>query len=181
MYDQEESELEKTFIEGNIAHRSFLPKSPSQENISSNSPQIITLPDGEQPIQLGSGTVAGILGTGGMAKVFRIWNEKLEVFRAVKILLPNFQNDLKTRFETEAKITAKLHHPNIIEIYGIGEWNGLPYLEMEYVEGISLQQFVVKYGKLPEQVCSSIAICIAQALLYAHCREVQIYGNSVLS
>ncbi|MBN1759089.1 MAG: serine/threonine protein kinase [Chitinispirillaceae bacterium] len=136
------------------------------------------LPSGNEPIPLGSGTIVGLLGTGGMAKVYKIWNEKLEVFRAVKILLPTQQADLKSRFETEAKITAKLHHPNIVEIYSVGDWNSLPYLEMEYIDGVSLESLISKHGKLPNAVCSSIAILIARALEYAHSQEFLIYGKT---
>jgi eukaryotic-like serine/threonine-protein kinase len=136
------------------------------------------LPDGKEPIPLASGTVAGQLGTGGMARVYKIWNEKLEVFRAVKILLPTQQKDLKNRFETEVKITAKLHHPNIVEIYSVGEWNNLPYLEMELVEGDSLEAIIARYGKLPFSVCSAIAIFVARALVYAHGQEFLLYGKN---
>ena len=136
------------------------------------------LPTGNEPIPLGSGTIVGLLGTGGMAKVYKIWNEKLEVFRAVKILLPTQQADLMSRFETEAKITAKLHHPNIVEIYSVGEWNALPYLEMEFLDGVSLESLIIKNGKLPNVVCSAIAILIARALEYAHGQEFLIYGKT---
>ena len=136
------------------------------------------LPDGKEPIALASGTIAGILGTGGMARVYKIWNEKLEVFRAVKILLPTQQKDLKNRFETEVKITAKLHHPNIVEIYSVGEWNGLPYIEMELVEGDSLEAIIGRYGKLPFSVCSATAIFVARALVYAHGQEFLLYGKN---
>lgn len=136
------------------------------------------LPTGNEPVPLGSGTIVGLLGTGGMAKVYKIWDEKLEVFRAVKILLPTQQADLKNRFETEAKITAKLHHPNIVEIYSVGEWNTLPYLEMEFIDGVSLESLIAKNGKLPNVVCSAIAILIARALEYAHSQEFLIYGKT---
>jgi len=150
-------------------------RSGASEKYASSSDE---LPTGNEPIPLGSGTVAGILGSGGMAKVYKIWNEKLEVFRAVKILLPTRQADLKSRFETEAKITAKLHHPNIVEIYSVGEWRGLPYLEMEYIDGCSLEALIAQMGKLPDAVCSAIAILVARALEYAHNQEFLIYGKT---
>ena len=136
------------------------------------------LPSGNEPIPLGSGTIVGLLGAGGMARVYKIWNDKLEVFRAVKILIPNQQGDLRNRFETEAKITAKLHHPNIVEIYNVGDWQGLPYLEMEIIDGMSLESIISKTGKLPSSVCSSIAIFMARALGYAHGQQFLIYGKN---
>lgn len=139
---------------------------------------ISNLPSGNEPVRLGSGTIVGLLGTGGMARVYKIWNDKLEVFRAVKILLPTQQKDMKSRFETEAKITAKLHHPNIVEIYNVGDWNNLPLLEMEFIDGDSLEALIVRYGKLSHCVCSSIAIFIARALVYAHGQEFLIYGKN---
>jgi serine/threonine protein kinase len=136
------------------------------------------LPSGNEPIPLGSGTIVGLLGAGGMAKVYKIWNEKLEVFRAVKILIPTQQGDLKNRFETEAKITAKLRHPNIVEIYNVGEWKNLPYLEMEFIDGVTLENIIARYGKLPPAVCSAISIFIARALSYAHNQDFLLYGKT---
>jgi serine/threonine protein kinase len=136
------------------------------------------LPTGNEPIALGSGSIVGLLGTGGMARVYKIWNDKLEVFRAVKILIPNQQGDVRNRFETEAKITAKLHHPNIVEIYNVGDWQGLPYLEMELIDGQSLESIIHAIGKLPSPVCSAIAIFIIRALAYAHGQEFLIYGKT---
>jgi hypothetical protein len=136
------------------------------------------LPTGDEKIPLGSGVIHGTLGSGGMARVYKIWNDKLEVFRAVKVLLPTQQKDLRNRFETEAKITAKLHHPNIVEVYNVGEWQGLPYLEMEYINGESLDAIIAKRGKLPHDVCCAAAIFVARALVYAHGQEFLIYGKN---
>lgn len=136
------------------------------------------LPSGNEQVPLGSGYVVGILGSGGMARVYKIWNERLEVFRAVKILLPTQQSDLKSRFDTEAKITAKLHHPNIVEIYSVGEYKGLPYIEMEFIDGKSLETIIAETDRLPPAVCSAIGIFIARALVYAHSQEYLIYGKT---
>jgi serine/threonine protein kinase len=137
-----------------------------------------SLPSGDEPLPLGSGTIVGLLGAGGMARVYKIWNEKLEVFRAVKILIPTQQGDLRNRFETEAKITAKLRHPNIVEIYSVGDWNGLPYLEMELIDGSALDAMIQRIGKLPPSVCSAISIFVARALTYAHNQEFLLYGKT---
>jgi serine/threonine protein kinase len=177
----------KTFIEGDEV-KTGVHSSPTQPRIDATkirgtNPFIsITpasnLPSGNEPIALGSGTIVGLLGSGGMARVYKIWNEKLEVFRAVKILIPNQQGDLRNRFETEAKITAKLHHSNIVEVYNVGDWQGLPYLEMELIDGQSLEAIIGKTGKLPPSVCSAISIFVIRALAYAHGQEFLIYGKT---
>ncbi|MBD3347372.1 MAG: protein kinase [Chitinivibrionales bacterium] len=192
--NQNNDDIEKTFIEGSDvekpAGQTGLHSLKAGTKINVNSEQITAaysqtqiganaiLPEEEDGVPLGSGKIVGVLGTGGMAKVYKIWNEKLEVFRAAKILLPNQQGDLMNRFETEAKITAKLHHPNIVEIYNVGEWNNLPFLEMELIDGDSLEQLINKEGKIPETVCSAIAIFIARALTYAHGQEFLLYGKN---
>jgi len=135
------------------------------------------LPQGLEGELLGSGKIVGVLGTGGMARVYKIWNEKLEIFRAVKVLIPSGGSDLVNRFETEAKITAKLHHPNIVEVYNVGEVNELPFLEMEYIDGKSLEELLAQRGKFPDVVCCALAIQIAHALAYAHSQQFLIYGK----
>jgi hypothetical protein len=183
-------QLDKTFVEGSDLSSTYTPLStgarlnatttganPYNQTISEIT-DINSLPSGTEQIPLGSGVITGLLGTGGMAKVYKIWNEKLEVFRAVKILIPGRGSDLKNRFDTESKITAKLHHPNIIEIYNVGEWRGLPYLEMEFIDGFSLESIISKYGRLPNPVCSAIALFVARALVYAHGQKFLLYGKT---
>ncbi|MBD3244212.1 MAG: protein kinase [Chitinivibrionales bacterium] len=135
------------------------------------------LPDGTRRISLGSGVITALLSRGGSAYVYEIWNSQLEVNRAVKLLHPDRLDETKERFETEVKITAKLHHPNIVEIYVVGNWNGLPYIEMEQVDGITLEQLIAKRGAIPVEVCTSIGIMVARALDYAHNQRYMIYGR----
>ncbi|MGD9200565.1 MAG: protein kinase [Chitinispirillia bacterium] len=137
----------------------------------------LLLPSGNKPIRIGSNIIVELLGTGGMAKVYKVWNEKLEIYRAIKILHPSNQKIFLKGFETEAKISAKLNHSNIVKVYNIGEWNNLYYMEMELVEGITLQALITRYGKLPVEIVSTIAIQIANALSYAHNQEYLIYGK----
>lgn len=138
----------------------------------------IGLPSVNKREALGSGVVDGILGSGGMAKVYKVWNEKLEIFRAVKLLIPTNQQSSWERFRTEAKISAKLKHTNIIEIHDTGEWHGLPYIEMELVDGIALNALITNFAALPSIVCSAVSTQIARALAYAHNRELMIYGKT---
>jgi serine/threonine protein kinase len=160
---------------------SHIPFSPPQTYIhymNTITDSSIILPNGNDPVPLGSGVVAGILGAGGMAQVYKIWCERLEVFRAVKILYPNCTADLKQRFETETKITAKLHHPNIVEIYTVGEWNGLPFIEMEFIDGEPLEAIIGRHRRVPPAVCAAIGLQVADALAYAHGQEFLLYGKT---
>ncbi|MCX7727125.1 MAG: serine/threonine protein kinase, partial [Chitinispirillaceae bacterium] len=126
---------------------------------------------------LGSGYITGILGEGGAAVVYEIWNPQLELHRAVKLWRPNFSARDLQRFETEIKITSKLDHPNIVEIHTVGDWNGLPYIEMEKIDGFSLQQLLKTHGVLPPAVALAIIQFVCRALIYAHQQEISIYGR----
>ncbi|MBD3422139.1 MAG: protein kinase [Chitinivibrionales bacterium] len=186
----QQPKFDKTFVESSEEEQQPHPlQTGTKINLTSGSVQTAyggkptgnlydMLPSGDEPIEIGSGKIAGVLGAGGMAKVYKIWNERLEVFRAVKILMPSQQSDLMNRFETEAKITAKLHHTNIVEIYNVGDWQGLPFLEMEFVDGPSLEFVIAKHDKLPETVSCAIAIFIARSLAYAHSQKFLIYGKN---
>jgi serine/threonine protein kinase len=151
-----------------------IPKNSCQKN-PYISPQ---LPIGKENTVLGSGTITRILGTGGMASVYEIWNQQLEVYHAVKLMHPNCSVEALQRFQTEIKISAKLHHPNIIEIHGVGEWNSLPYIEMEKAEGLTLESLIAQRGALPVEVVISIGLLVTRALNYAHNHEYMLYNSS---
>ena len=138
----------------------------------------IILPDGSHNEPLGSGIITGILGVGGMATVYEIWNSKLELNRAVKLLHPNCTEETIQRFDTEIKITAKLHHPNIVEIHAVGCWNDLPYIEMERIDGKTIEALISERGAFPPEVCTAIGVMIGRALRYAHNQEYVIYGKT---
>jgi serine/threonine protein kinase len=135
------------------------------------------VPDGSKPVALGSGSVVALLSRGGTALVYEIWNPQLEVKRAVKLLDPDHLEESAERFETEIKISAKLHHPNIVEIFNVGKWNGLPYIEMERVDGPGLDTLIAQRGALPVSVCTAIGIMVARALNYAHSQKYMIFGT----
>lgn len=139
---------------------------------------MIVLPDGTKHVQMGSGIITGILGEGGMSIIYEIWNEQLGVKRAIKLLRPNSSDENKERFEKEMKLTAQLDHPNIIDIHSVGEWNGIPFIEMEKVSGISLDELIRRQGALPLLVCTSIGIIVCRALDYTHHHEYKINDES---
>jgi CHASE2 domain-containing sensor protein len=118
------------------------------------------------------------LGSGGMADVYLVWNPRMEVYRAVKVIRPDNENQLLDRFETEIKIFAALCHPNIVQCFTVGYWHTLPYLEMEFIPGASMEGVLSKCGAIaPEQVIA-IGILVCRALHYAHRQVVNIHGQS---
>jgi serine/threonine protein kinase len=137
---------------------------------------VLTLPDGKSPIPLGSGIVKGLIGQGGSAVVYKIWNEQLGIYRAVKLLRPTASTDSRERFGREIKLLAQLNHPNIINVHSVGEWNGLPYIEMDYVDGASLEDLINEMGAFPLSVVIAMSLFIARALDYTHSHKYRIRG-----
>jgi serine/threonine protein kinase len=128
---------------------------------------------------LGHNRIIELIAEGGMAAVYKVWHEELEIVRAIKILKPGFNEESKDRLRTEAKISAHLHHPNIVEMYGVDFWNDtIPYLEMEYVDGMSLKQLIDRERRLPFAVAASIIRFVCSALHYAHNQVFTLYGKS---
>jgi serine/threonine protein kinase len=137
----------------------------------------VALPSGHEKVDLGSGTVTRLLGMGGMAAVYEIWNPHLEIHRAVKVMSPGSSKNDHERFQTETKICAKLSHPNIVEIHSVGKWQGLPYIEMELIDGIGCDRLLLDRGALPIATCIAISIMVCRALDYAHNQDYTIYGK----
>ena len=77
------------------------------------------------------------LGQGGMATVFKAYHPSLDRYVAIKALHPAFMEDpnFLARFQREARVVAKLEHPNIVPVYDFAEHQGRPYLVMKFVEG----------------------------------------------
>ncbi|NLG16030.1 MAG: serine/threonine protein kinase [Fibrobacter sp.] len=143
-----------------------------------DSQPLVDVPDGNKPVPLGSGVVTRILGHGGMANVYEIWNSQLEIHKAVKLMHPSAGKGCLERFQTEIKICAKLSHPNIVEIHSVGEWHGLPYIEMERLEGITLESLLSRRGSLTPAEVIAVGILICRGLDFAHNHEYQLYGNN---
>ncbi len=110
------------------------------------------------------------IGSGGMAHVYlaqcRLLNRKV----AVKILRPELATDKEflKRFEIEAQAAAGLSHPNIVSIYDVGTDGNLNYIIMEYVEGVTLKEYIDEQKILPWQEALNYAVQICEALKHAH-------------
>ena len=128
--------------------------------------------------RVGPNRIVQVIGEGGMANVFKVWHEGLEVTRALKILKNASDKELRERFFTEAKILADIHHPNIVEIHNIGYWEQrVPFMEMEYVDGFSIRELLTRHGRLPFPVALTVTYFVCQALYYAHTKDYTLYGK----
>ena len=90
------------------------------------------------------------VGAGGMSDVYKAKDHKLNRFVAVKVLKPEFREDTTfiRKFKSEAQAAAVLTHPNIVNVFDVGDDNGVYYIVMELIEGITLKEYISKKGKL---------------------------------
>ena len=111
-----------------------------------------------------------VIGIGGMAAVFKAHCRMLDRFVAVKVLKQNFSYDpeMLRRFKDESRSAASISHRNIVGIYDVGEEDGLNYIVMELVEGITLKEYISNKGYLHWKEACDIAGQIGLALQCAH-------------
>ncbi len=114
------------------------------------------------------------IGSGGMAKVYKAKCRYLQRIVAIKVLKDEFREDSEflKRFDTEAQAAASLTHPNIVQIYDVGRDNNRYYIVMEYVEGITLKEYITERQSLEWREAINISIQICSALAKAHSRHI---------
>lgn len=110
------------------------------------------------------------VGSGGMADVYKAMDKRLNRYVAIKILKSEYSADAKfvSKFKAEAQSVAGISHPNIVNVYDVGDDDGMYYIVMELVEGITLKKFIEKKGKLDVDEAVGISIQIAQGMKAAH-------------
>ena len=110
------------------------------------------------------------IGTGGMSDVYKAKCHKLNRFVAVKVLKQEFSENANfvSKFRIEAQAAAGLAHPNIVNVYDVGEENGIYYIVMELVEGITLKKYIEKKARLSYKEAVSIAIQVSMGIEAAH-------------
>lgn len=110
--------------------------------------------------------ISGLLGEGGQGLVFRAVDKKLKRNVAIKLMRRQYSDDplFVKRFESEARVTASLNHPNIVKVFSFGEDRGLLYLAMEMVDHGSLEAVMQQLGKVPEERVLEVGIQIAKGL-----------------
>ncbi|NOZ79157.1 MAG: serine/threonine protein kinase, partial [Acidobacteria bacterium] len=122
------------------------------------------------PNYIGHYRIISEIGRGGMGVVYKAEEESLDRFVAVKVLGEHLTQDegYVKRFQREAQAAARLNHPNIVQIYFIGEDDGRHYFAMEYVSGQSLQEILRIRGKLPPGEAIQLVLQAASGLAAAH-------------
>jgi eukaryotic-like serine/threonine-protein kinase len=110
------------------------------------------------------------LGHGGMASVYLARDTELDRLVAVKLLAENIAGDegLRKRFVREARLAARLSHPNVVGVFDAGENEGRPYIVMEYVEGETLAELLARRGRLPAEAARELALQACRGLAHAH-------------
>ncbi len=110
------------------------------------------------------------IGTGGMSDVYKAKCHKLNRFVAVKVLKQEFGENANfvSKFRIEAQAAAGLMHPNIVNVYDVGEENGIHYIVMELVEGITLKKYIEKKARLSYKEAVTIAIQVSMGIEAAH-------------
>ncbi len=119
--------------------------------------------------------ILDVLGTGGMAVVYRAYDHRLNRYVAVKILKGELatDQDLRRRFHDESQSVAMLSHPNIVSIYDVNQVEGREFIVMELIDGITLKQYMKKRGGcLNWREALHFISQIMQALKHAHSRGI---------
>ena len=122
-----------------------------------------------KPNRIGAYDIVDVIGRGGMGTVFRGTDPRIGRTVAIKMLTAAADDpDLLERFYREAKYTGNLHHPNIVTVYELGHQDGVPYLVMEYLEGVSLEGIIASGRPMPIAEKLGIVLQVCSGLTYAH-------------
>jgi len=118
--------------------------------------------------------ILALAGRGGMGEVYRAYDNKLEQPVALKFLPAAMSQDgaALARFHNEVRTARQVSHPNVCRVYDIGEWEGMPFLSMEYVDGEDLASLLRRIGRLPSDKAVEIARRLCAALAAAHDKGV---------
>ncbi len=118
--------------------------------------------------------IESVIGEGGMAVVYKAFCHRLNRFVAIKVLRDEFAEDeeFRRRFLAESHAIAMLSHPNIVAVYDVSSCDGVEYIVMELIDGITLKQYLKKRGAINWKEAVHFAKQIAKALSHAHQRGI---------
>ena len=115
-----------------------------------------------------------VIGTGGMAVVYKAKCHRLNRLVAIKILKDEYSKDseFRRRFQAESQAVAMLSHPNIVSVYDVSQSGDTDYIVMELIDGITMKQYMEKKGVLNWRETLHFSMQIAKALEHAHSRGI---------
>jgi len=116
-----------------------------------------------------------VIGSGGMGTVYRAHDRELGEDIAIKVIRPNFlagDSTLRERFKTEIRLARRISHENVVRTHDLGEWAGVSFVTMEYVEGITLRELIDTRGHVGISAALAVARQLARALDAAHAHGV---------
>jgi len=115
-------------------------------------------------------TLEAEVGVGGMGSVFRAMDHRDDTVRAIKLLSPGLARSttVRERFRREAEILARLEHPRIVRVHAFEDEGGVAYLVMDYVDGGSLKDWVVRNGPMPPRLACRVLGDVCSALAATH-------------
>ncbi|MDX1395322.1 MAG: protein kinase [Gemmatimonadota bacterium] len=118
--------------------------------------------------------IVGLIGYGGMGAVYRARDLELREDLAIKMLRPEFVSDPESleRFKTEIRLARRISHPNVVRTHDFGETDGVRFLTMELVEGLTLRDLIDSRGRLGVSAVLAIAAQLADSLAIAHAQGV---------
>ena len=124
--------------------------------------------------EIGKYKIIGLIGEGAMGVVYRATDSILDRLVAIKVMSESIarQQELRDRFLHEAQAAGSMQHPNIISVYDLGEFDGHPYIVMEFVEGVDLAHLISSRNPLTLQTKLDIIIDVLAGLAYAHKRGI---------
>lgn len=125
----------------------------------------------KQELFAGRYRLDGLVGSGGMANVYKAYDEQADMVVAIKMLKEEHKDDAEflRRFEREANAVISLSHPNIVQSYDAGtDENGISYIVLEYVEGMTLKEYIKVRGALSPRETVNIANQVLDGLKHAH-------------
>ncbi len=143
------------------------PPVPARPPDAEDSAQETTILPDALPGKIGGCEILRVLGEGGMGIVYLARQEKFDRLIAVKVT-KGLDPAGRARFWREARLAGALSHPNIVQVFDVGEDGPTMYLMMEYVEGVTLQEKIRSDGPIREAVAVAIVAQVAQALQFAH-------------
>lgn len=118
--------------------------------------------------------ILSLIGQGGMADVYRAKDKILDRVVAIKVLRSKLSEDpmVLVRFQREASAASRLSHPNVVDIYDVGEYEGMHYIVMEYIRGRTLKQLIMQRGALNFKEALDIMKQLVSAVVAAHQKNI---------